>query len=232
VNPGKQLHDLQQMDLNLGEKGEKLSRVESDLRGSQPLAEAEARLEAKQKELAELETKQRQAEWSTDDLVAKLKPLQQKLYAGSVQNPKELASLQHQVEQLRGQVRHQEDKTLEIMGQVEALQEGVALQKAEVKRLEKEWQKKRQELLAEQSELTSLLDAARKEREELAAALEPAHLQLYEAVRARKQGAVVAKIEQGRCRGCRITLSNSTMARARASELVQCDSCGRVLYTG
>jgi len=232
VNLGKRLYDLQQIDLDLEKKTEMLSHVESQLSHDEALTEARAEVERKRENLAELEKKEITAEWVVDDLEAKAGPLQKKLYAGSVKNPKELRGLQQQVEQLKSQIREEEDKTLEIMRQVEALQKEVASRAAEAKKLEEEWQKRREQLLVEQAELSSTIDIAREKRSELAATIEPAHLELYEALRARKQGQAVAKIEQGRCQGCRITLPVSELMQARMGELVQCDSCGRILYLG
>jgi len=232
VNPGKQLYDLQEIDLELDKKGAMLLHLESQLSHNQPLAEAKAQLESKQKQLAEVQTKEREIEWAMEDLLAKLKPLREKLYAGSVKNPKELSSLQQQVEQFKGQVSQEEDKALEIMGQVETVQREIAALSAEVRRMEEEWQKERERLLAEQTELTSAINALGKRRNEIAATVELTHLDLYEALRVKRQGYAVARIEQGRCQGCRITLSTSEMTRARVGGLVQCDSCSRVLYLG
>ena len=232
MNPGKQLYDLQEIDLELDKKGAMLLHLESQLSHNQPLAEAKAQLESKQKQLAEVQTKEREIEWAMEDLLAKLKPLREKLYAGSVKNPKELSSLQQQVEQFKGQVSQEEDRALEIMGQVETVQREIAALSAEVRRMEEEWQKERERLLAEQTELTSAIDALGKRRNEIAATVELTHLDLYEALRVKRQGYAVARIEQGRCQGCRITLSTSEMTRARVGGLVQCDSCSRVLYLG
>lgn len=232
MNLGKRLYDLQQIDLDLERKAETLSHVESQLSYNEALTEAKAEVERKRENLAELEKKQKTAEWAIEDLQAKISPLQEKLYTGSVKNPKELMSLQQQVEQLRNQVREGEDKTLEIMSQVEVLQKEIALRTADVERLEEEWQKRREQLLAEQAELRSAIDIARGKRGELVSSIELAHLELYEMLRAKKQGYAVAKVEQGRCQGCRITLPVSELMQARIGELVQCDSCGRILYLG
>jgi len=232
VNPGKQLHDLQEIDLDLGKKTEMLSQVERQLSHNETLAEAKTELEDKRRQLAELEKNQKAVEWNTEDLLAKAKPLQEKLYGGSVKNPKELTGLKQQMERLQNQIRGEEDSTLAIMGQVEAMRQGIATQVTRVAKLEEEWREKREALLAEQANLATAIDAARKKRAEIVGAIDSANLQIYEVVRARKQGYAVAKIGQGRCQGCRITLSVSEVARARIGELVQCDSCSRILYLG
>jgi len=232
VNPGKQLSDLQKVDLDLERRAEALSQVEGRLGCNETLEQANGELEAKRKQLAELEKKQRELEYSTDDLLAQAKPLREKLYGGSVQNPKELAALEHKVEKLMGHIKAEEDKTLELMDQAEALQKESAAQAVKVEELEAEWQKMQEELLAEQSGLLSAIESAKEKREEILVTIDSAHLELYELVRARKQGVAIARIGQGRCQGCRIALSMSDMTRARTGDLVQCDSCGRILFLG
>ena len=118
------------------------------------------------------------------------------------------------------------------MVQAEAVQKESAAQAVKVEELEVEWQKTQEELLAEKSGLLSAIESAKKKREEILATIDSTHLELYELVRARKKGVAIARIEQGRCQGCRIALSMSDMTRARMGDLVQCDSCGRILLLG
>ena len=232
MNPGKQLHDLQEIDLDLGKKREILLQVEKQLQQNEALAQAREDLQTKRQQLADTEKTQKEREWATDDLLAKAQPLRVKLYGGSVKNPKELTSLKQQVEQLNSQIRCEEDTTLEIMGQIEAARTEVAVQAGKVETMEAEWQKRRTELTAERAFMISAMDAASKKREVIVAAIDASCLYLYETVRARKQGYAVARVEQGRCHGCRITLSTSEITRARVGELVECNSCGRILYLG
>ena len=109
MNLGKQLYELQQTDLDLEDKAEKLKRVESQLTDKEALTYAQVELEEKQNYLTALQKKQKTAEWKVDDLQAKLGPLEKKLYGGSVSNPKELVSLQEQVTSLKAQIRSEED---------------------------------------------------------------------------------------------------------------------------
>jgi hypothetical protein len=46
----------------------------------------------------------------------------------------------------------------------------------------------------------------------------------------KQRGQAVAKVEQGLCRGCRISLPTAELQRARSGNLVQCSSCGRLLF--
>jgi len=229
VNLGRRLYDLQQLDLRLEKTAEMLSRVEHQLNHNEALEKAKSDLEAIQRDQAALQERQQAAEHAVDDLHAKLRPIQQKLFAGSVSNPKELGAMQQQANQIKGHVRVEEDKVLDMMGQAEALQNAAAAKAADVDSIEREWAEKSHELQAAQAELMAALDSDRMMKDEILAQIDPAHLQLYEKLRQKKQGHAVAKIEQGRCQGCKITIPVSELSQARAGELVQCGSCSRVL---
>ena len=232
MNLGKHLYDLQQVDLDLDSKAEELRQIESQLSDDRVLTQVQAELEREQDHLADLEKKQKGAEWAVDDLQAKLNPLQKKLYARSVINPKELLSQQQQVEDLKTRIRDEEDEILEIMGQVEVSQKEISSKAAEIERVKGEWQKRQEELSAELAELKAAISIAEQKRSELTTKMEPSHLELYESLRVKKQKQAVAKIEQGRCQGCRITLPMSELQQARIGELVQCSSCDRILCLG
>ena len=232
MNPGKLLRDLQEIDYELAKTGETLSHVEQQLSFNAELAQARTALRDKEEQLADLHRQLRETEYATEDMVAKLNPQKKKLYDGSIKSPKELAALKQQVDQLSEQISGEEEKSLELMDRIQSMEEVVASQVAVVKQLEQDWEKKQAELRAEKAKLEADLEATTKRRDDFAAKIDREHLVIYEAVRARKQGYAVAKIELGRCQGCRITLSMSDISRARASELVQCDSCGRILYLG
>ena len=64
--------------------------------------------------LAELERSQRELEREVEDLQAKAAISEERLYGGTVKNPKELASLQEQVANLKGTMKGLYDKTLDI----------------------------------------------------------------------------------------------------------------------
>jgi predicted nucleic acid-binding Zn-ribbon protein len=232
LSPIRQLYDLQEIDLDLEMKAEMLRDLEEELANNEAKEKAHAELDRKQQELANLEGVQKTAEWEIDDLEAKVNPLERKLYGGSVKNPKELLDLQQKVENLKVQIKDKEDRALEIMDQVEKMRQETTITLTEVERLESEWQRKQKHLLAKQADLTAVVNITMQRRNELAATIEPAALELYEALRAKKQGRAVAKIEQGRCQGCRIALPLSEVQRARVGELVQCSSCGRILFLG
>ncbi len=229
MNLGKRLYELQQLDLRLEKTAEMLSKVEHQINHNETLEKAKADLEAVLKEQSVLQEKQRAIEWTVDDLQAKLKPIQQKLFAGSVSNPKELGNLQQQAAQMKNRIRDEEDKLLEMMGKSEEIQDAAAARRASVDKIEREWSEEKGRLLSQQAELQTTAEFDTQRRDEILSQVDPAHVQLYNKLRQKKQGSAVAKIEQGRCQGCRITVPVSELSQARAGELVQCGSCSRVL---
>lgn len=229
MNLGKRLYELQQLDLRLEKTAEMLSKVEHQINHNETLEKAKADLEAVLKEQSVLQEKQRAIEWTVDDLQAKLKPIQQKLFAGSVSNPKELGNLQQQAAQMKSRIRDEEDKLLEMMGKSEEIQDAAAARRASVDKIEREWSEEKGRLLSQQAELQTTAEFDTQRRDEILSQVDPAHVQLYNKLRQKKQGSAVAKIEQGRCQGCRITVPVSELSQARAGELVQCGSCSRVL---
>lgn len=231
MSKGRQLYELQEVDLEIDAKREALSHVMSRLGESEALAEARISLGEEEQHLAELERSQRDGEWEVEDVRAKAALLEEKLYGGAVKNPKELASLQEQVENLKRRRKGLEDKVLDIMAEVEMVQQKVSLKRREVARIDEEWRAEQASLSKEQAELGAALATLEQKRNELASRIDAASAELYQALRRKRQGRAVAKVEQGMCQGCRIVLPMSELQRARiGQELVQCSSCERILY--
>lgn len=229
VNLGRRLYDLQQIDVRLEQTAEKLSRMERELTCNEDLERARAELDSIRQQQASLQQEQRTAEYAVDDLLARLKPIEEKLVRVSGSTPRELALMDKQAQLLRAQVREEEDRILEMMGQAEAWQSDAAAKAAEIDAIEQDWARRRGPLQAEQAELAAAVEADRRMRDEALSRIDPAHLNLYEKLRQTKQGSAVARIEQGRCQGCRISIPVSELTQARAGDLVQCGSCSRVL---
>lgn len=231
MSTGRQLYELQEIDLEIDAKKETLSNVMSRLGESEALNQARISLAAEEERLAELERGQRDGEREVEDLKAKAAVSEGKLYGGGVKNPRELESLQEQLKSFRNKMRELDDKTLDIMTEIEAVGQRVSLKRKEVARIEQEWRAEQDSLAKEQAELNAALATLEEKRKGLASRIDAASLELYQALRRKRQGRAVAKVEQGMCQGCRIALPMSELQRARASqELVQCNSCERILY--
>ena len=225
----QRLYELQTVDLELESQEQALGRLEGQLGESEAVTTLRRRLDAESERLEELRRNQHSLEWEIDDIAGKITKGEEELYSGRIKNPKELASLQQDMVMLKGRRGELEDGVLEIMEQVEAATSNIATLGGELETLEAEWRRRQQELMAELAELKTLLVSLRKKREELTAGIDRDIVSFYEELRQQK-GTAVAGVEQGICRGCRLSLSNAELQRARSGNLMQCSSCGRILF--
>jgi len=225
----KQLYQLQELDLEIESSEQALSQKSSQLGDRQVLDRAQTGLAVKQQQLDELRHKQNSSEWEIDDLIDKIKTVEEQLYGGRTSNPKELSSLQHEVNTLKAKRDQLETQALEIMEQADLATTGVAATSNELKQLEDDWHHQQQQLSAEIEQLNSKLSELKDKRKSMLAGLDPQAVASYEKIRKQK-GQAVAKVEQGICRACRISLAFSALQQVKSDNLVQCSSCGRILF--
>ncbi|MBF8304536.1 MAG: hypothetical protein HW399_911 [Dehalococcoidia bacterium] len=215
MNDSKKLSQLQEIDLELVSKRETLANVQSKI-GDQWLAQ--------------MEKAQRSAEAESEDTGAKRREVEAELYNGKVTNIKELGSLQEEFEQIKSKLKQVDDRVLEVMGEVDVANKSLISQEQKLKDVETQWRLEQDSLAGESSILQAAITQLDKKRGTLAAEITPASLKVYEELRNIMQGKVVAKMEQGKCRGCRLSLSVHELKRVRSPNMVQCSSCHRILY--
>lgn len=225
------LYELQETDLELERRREALKQVEEQLGQDDVLVQAHTALDEKQREVADLEHRQQAMEWEVENLKARITPLEQKLYGGSVQSPKELLGMQQEAEYRKAQRREREDRLLEIMESLDSTRQSLMVQRGEVQELELNWRQEQERLEQEQKQLQAELAILDQKQALISAQIDSRDLELYRALRQEKQGLAVAKVRQGRCLGCRVVLPMSTLRRPRAGrELPRCSNCGRIIY--
>ena len=229
MSVAKQLYQLQEVDLELESNGQAIKQVSSQLGESEAVIQVRSKLALEQKRLEELGRQQQSVEWEIDDLTNKLTTTDKELYSGRIRNPKELTSLQHEIEVLKAKRDQLEDKALEIMDQVEVTRKSVTSLESELKELEAEWRSQQQQLSASLEQLKTTLSKLQHKRQLLTAEIDPRAVEVYQEI-AKQRGTAVAKVEQGICRGCRISLPVTEMQLAKRGSLVRCSSCGRIIF--
>lgn len=225
----RQLYELQELDIEIEHTRQTLDLKNSQLGKRDALDAAQSRLDNEQKALNDLKHKRRDAEFEFDDITSKIKEAEKQLYSGRINNPKELSSLQHETNTLKDLSDQLETKALEAIEGVEEAEKALAADTADFHKLEAEWQQQQQQLTADIERLNKTLADLTGKRRLLAAQIEPQAVDLYEKVRQQKKQAV-AKVEQGICRACRISLSASILQKARSGQPVLCGTCGRILF--
>ncbi len=225
----RQLYQLQEVDLEIESDEKALNGIVVRLGDNRVILEAQGRLTSAEQQLDDLRKRQRAAERETEDLAVKLATEEGKLYGGRIQNPKELANLQHEVELIKEKRSRLDDGVLAVMDEVERAENGLAAAAAALQKLEAAWNKEQQVLTAEAAALRGKLADLTQKRQSLSAGIETPVVGAYDKLRKQK-GQAVVRVEQGICRGCRISLPSSDMQQVRSGNLVHCSSCGRILF--
>jgi predicted nucleic acid-binding Zn-ribbon protein len=226
----KRLYDLQELDWQIAARDKSLVDVRARLADESVLASATARLKGLEAQLAQQSSARQEVEFAAQQLATRLQTVEQRLYGGSVTNPRELTAYGEEKEYLLRQRRVEEDKLLELMVETEELQSARDEARRQVSRLEGERKAEVAELLKAQDRLTAELTGLHETRKDMTAEVPPGVLSLYESLRKSRNGHAVAKVERGLCQGCRLALPTMELQRVRNSQdIVQCSSCRRIL---
>lgn len=188
--------------------------------------EALRNLLAQQKESEEIEQK----------LLAKRNKISQfesSLYAGKIQNSKELQDLQLEINSLKKSVNLLEDSQIEQWEKIDSL---IGLRDTAEKEykdvldrqllLVAEYKNDESQLINEQQRLLIEKSVAREQISE-------SFLDLYDKLYKNKKGVAVSIIAENCCGSCGTTLTPSDCQQAKNhSNIVLCSNCGRILYAG
>ena len=225
----KQLYQLQEVDLELASNEQALKQVTSQLGEDEPVVRARNKLALEHQRLEELNRQQRSVEWEIDNITSKLTTTEEELYSGKIRNPKELTNLQHEIDGLKTKRNQLEDKALEVMDQVELATKSVATLNSKLKALEADWHSQQQQLSTNLEQIKTTVLNLKQKQQLLIDEIDPQVIEVYQELKKQK-GTAVAKVEQGICRGCRISLPVSELQRIRSDNRVRCSSCGRIFF--
>ena len=225
----KQLYQLQEVDLELASNEQALKQVTSQLGEDEPVVRARNKLALEHQRLEELNRQQRSVEWEIDNITSKLTTTEEELYSGKIRNPKELTNLQHEIDGLKTKRNQLEDKALEVMDQVELATKSVATLNSKLKALEADWHSQQQQLSTNLEQIKTTVLNLKQKQQLLIDEIDPQVIEVYQELKKQK-GTAVAKVEQGICRGCRISLPTTEIQLTRSGSLVRCSSCGRILF--
>jgi predicted nucleic acid-binding Zn-ribbon protein len=225
----RDLYQLQETDMALEANEQSQVKISSQIGESQEVSKARIKLTKEQKYVEELNKDQKSAEWEMDDLTSKIKSNEKKLYDGRIFNPKELSSLQADVEDLKKRRSGLEDKVLELMEQSDDSRAKIESLNQDILKMVAQWQNEQKQLGDELTRLKEEHVALESRKQSQTELIESGALETYRELKKRK-GTAVARIEQGICLGCRITLPNSDLQQAKSGRLIKCSSCGRILY--
>ena len=227
----RQIYDLQEMDWEIDRHEMELASVEARLRDDSALVRARAEMVEREEALLQIKKQHAVQTLEVQELQEKVGMLEKRLYGGSVRVPRELESLQAEMEYAKQHAAEGEEALLTLMIGLDENEEGAARAKTDVEQMERAWAETQVSLSNEQALLKEQLQAHKATRPQRTLDIAPSLVTQYERVRKAHQGYAVAKVERGMCVGCRLTLPTKELQRVRtAQEPVTCSSCGRILY--
>jgi hypothetical protein len=227
----KVLYQLQVVETDIEQKSRRLKEVEAALGESDELRQARSALEKAQKRLKEAKVRLQQFELENQSLQGEITTEEGRLYSGRIANPKELGSLENKIKNLKQRRSKVEDDLLQAMVDIEDAEAYLAVCQGDLTRLETTWETSQANLIEERDRLTKEMAKHRADRDALRSAISPPDMSLYENLRRRKGGQGVAKIVDGACRGCGVTVpGRQAQAAYDTDDIVQCGSCDRILF--
>jgi uncharacterized protein len=194
------------------------------------LSELEADLVIANSQYDEVAREASRLEGEVELLEQKITREEQRLFSGGVSNPKELSSLQAEVESLKRRRSSLEDELLEVMVKRESAGETLARLKDEQAAASKE----SEELRTRVDEISKEIDiesaSHEKSRTAIASEIPSDLLALYDKLRGEKAGIGAARLEGATCLGCHMKLPAQELERMRSEGgLQRCDNCRRIL---
>jgi predicted nucleic acid-binding Zn-ribbon protein len=151
--------------------------------------------------------------------------------AMEVKTNQEYHAVQKEIGFAQGEIRTLEDKVLERMLEADELTSGLKKAETELASEQKTIEADRRAMTAEHAELGAALERMTRERAALVAGLDTGVLLTFEQVSRKRNGVAVAEARDGICTICHVRLRpqvfNSVL---RNDQIMQCDSCNRILY--
>ena len=227
----QQLYDLSGIDGGIDRHGQSIASIDETLADNQLLLRSRRAVEVARAALSKQEIARKDLDLTVGSYQDKGKQLEEKLYEGTVRNPRELKGMQQELELLREQQKQQEDNLLLALETTEKAEQRLGGLEKTLREVQTAKQREQAQLLEEKARLQKELTKLEERRHSVSSQVNPNHMRLYDSLRSTRQSQAVAKVERGICQGCRISLPTRAVQQARTSqEPAQCPSCSRILY--
>jgi uncharacterized protein len=185
-----------------------------------------------QTDVDDLGREQRKADADVEQVKTRRARDQQRLDRGQVGSPKELQTLQHEIETLERRISDLEDAELDVMERLETAQSELERLHSSITEYDESLRGLEERRDAAMAEIDTEVREAESERAQIVTGIPDDLLKLYERLRGSHGGVGAAALKQRRCQGCRLELNAADlrdMAAAAEDEVLRCEECQRIL---
>lgn len=225
----KRVFELQQVETSIQSKRKQLEEINFALNHNEVYEQAKAALDTAWDEQRAREKQYKDLDAEAEEVRVAIQHINDKLYGGKIKNPKELVGYEQEAGMFKANLSAKDDILLDLMEKIDAAKIRIRKLEGQCGAAENEWKGQKVTLVQQADQVKEELAASQKKYDEIFAAVDRATLSTYEGIKSRK-GQGVVRVEQGRCLGCRVTLSISELQRVRGNDIVTCSNCGRILY--
>ena len=229
------LLELQDKDTRLGQLDHRLRTLPEAAR----LAELEGQLSrlrdqvvAAETILSDLEHDQVRADHDVEQVRERMTRDRQLMDSGTIGDPKQLQSLQSELDSLTRRQSDLEDVELEIMERVEGARAAVGQLTGERDELVRECDEVASRVHDQRADIADERRIVEGERAALATQIPVDLLGLYDKIRADHGGLGAAPLHRGTCEGCRLKLPPTEIEALRVAPpdaVIRCEECRRIL---
>ncbi len=230
MTTAESLLTLQDVDSVIDRMTHRLSDIKAALHETDELIAARAALRRAEEVVVRQRAERKDLELADASLEARIKQADQRLYSGSVKNPKELLDLQNDIASLKKQKNTLDDQLFAVMLALEDAEAELKACSDTFTRVEAEWRASQGDLVTELTELEQELAAKTAEQTTARALLRAPDLTQYDQLRRRKGGLAVVELEGSICGACGVRVAAHILQQlSQADHLARCSNCERIL---
>ena len=220
---------FQEIDLELQRLNQRLTEIEADLNDTSALVDAQQNADHAAQMANAARKAQKDVEFELQKTQTELKQTEQRLYSGSVTNPRQLEDLQAKSQSLRRWIAKLEDDLLEAMVAREEADEVDVKASAHLKHITLKRATFEQNLAAERAVLQTRGQTLLQEAENVKKRISPAILDSYHYLTSRTGGIPVSRLQGDVCSMCGMEVLKSTQRKVKKGEEAYCDGCRRLI---
>lgn len=215
--------DLRQALLSLQAFPKERAQVENEI------AEAEAAVGEMRAGVKDSEVLRERMEADAESAREKIRRLRNQQL--EVRKNEEYEALTHEIENLEKLIDGIEEKEIALLDEIEAARDALLESEVETRIRVEKLSKTLAKIDADEKSFRDRLDGMKDEVERLRSAVDPELLARYDSLwKQIKRPPVVVPLEDQKCGGCHLRVSNEVAAAVQDFRAVTCDQCGRLLY--